>query len=100
MTEPIYNVMKNWIPRPAWRKKRIDGDFLLLSSYNLDVHYLNSTAKEIVELIGERTIDQICSILLQNYDVEPQILHNDIIRIIRDLQWKKLIRVSKESKYL
>ena len=95
MSEQVYNRMKDWIPKPAWRKKRKNGDFLLLSSCDLDVHYLNSTAKEIVELIEGRTIEQICSIMLENYEVEPEILHNDVVRIIRDLQWKKLIRISK-----
>lgn len=95
MSEQIYNRMKDWTPKPAWRKKRNNGDFLLLSSCDLDVHYLNSTAKEIVELIGGRTIEQICSIMLENYDVEPEVLHNDIVRVIRDLQWKKLIRISR-----
>lgn len=91
----IFDVMKNWKPLPNWRKKREDGEFLLLSDCNLTIHYLNSTARDIVELIGNRTIQEICESMMEIYEVEENVIRRDVINTIRDLQWKHLIRISR-----
>ena len=93
--EVIYNSLKNWKPIPAWQKKRSDGDFLIIMNKKLEIHYLNSTAREIVELIGNRTIQEICESMMDiDYFVE-KVSRRDVINTIRDLQWKRLIRISK-----
>ena len=34
--------------------------------------------------------------LMNDYDVELEILQKDVIHIIRDLQWNKIIKLSKK----
>lgn len=46
---------------------------------------------------GKRTINDICNHMLSEYQVSPEIIQNDIVKIIRDLQWNKLIKLSKEK---
>lgn len=97
MTEfdSIYNSLKNWKPIPAWQKKRSDGDFLIIMNKKLEVHFLNSTARDIVELIGNRTIQEICESMMEIYEVEENVIRRDVINTIRNLQWKHLIRISR-----
>ncbi|MBE6426412.1 MAG: PqqD family protein [Planctomycetaceae bacterium] len=94
-SEMIFETLKTWRPLPGWRKKRDEGDMLLLSNQKLELHYLNSTAKDIVNLIDGRTIEEICSAMQTMYEVEKTILHKAVLNVIRELQWKHLIRVSK-----
>ena len=39
------------------------------------------------------TIKEISSKLLSKYDVDEKVLHDDLIEIIRDLQWKRIIKL-------
>ncbi|MDO4858084.1 MAG: PqqD family protein [Thermoguttaceae bacterium] len=61
----------------------------------LEVHFLNSTARDIVELIGNRTIQEICESMMEIYEVEENVIRRDVINTIRNLQWKHLIRISR-----
>ncbi|MDO4628317.1 MAG: PqqD family protein [Planctomycetia bacterium] len=98
MNQTVYESLKNSTPLPIWKKMRVDGDFLIISNHHLEIHFLNSTAKDIVELIGNNTIDQICELMLKMYDVERTILQQDVLNTIRYLQWKQLIQLKKIDK--
>ena len=44
-------------------------------------------------LDGTVSIEGLCSKILSEYDVDRKSLEYDIVSFIRDLQWKKLIRI-------
>ncbi len=89
-----YDILKNYIPVPAAIKARADGNFLIVSSHDNNIYYFNDTARYMWELLdGKISIDGMKSIMCSEYDVEPDIIKNDIVDFIRDLQWKKLIKL-------
>ena len=56
------------------------------------IYYLNSTAALFVELAdGKTTVESIKNKFLEKYDVEEDELERDLIEVIRDLQWKKIL---------
>ncbi len=45
---------------------------------------------------GLNTLDGIAKRLLKIYDVDEQELRSDIVDLIRELQWKRLIKLEGE----
>lgn len=89
-----YNMLENFIPVRNALKVREDGNFLIAANHEKEIFYLNSTAREFWEFIdGNINIDSICEKFLCEYDINRESLENDLVNLLRDLQWKKLIRL-------
>lgn len=90
-----YDLIKNAIPIQSCLKKRENGDFLILSSPdNLNVIYLNETAKDFYLFAdGILSLDSIIGKLSCVYKVEIGILKKDILHLLRDLQWKGVLKL-------
>ena len=89
-----YNFLKDYIPIHSAIKTREDGDFLVALSRSNDIYYLNGTAREMWNLLdGNTSIESLCAKIMCEYDVDRKSLEGDIVNFIRDLQWKKLIRI-------
>lgn len=90
----VYNMLKDLVPKKKCLKEKENGDFLVVSSNELDIYYLNDTAREIYILIdGERDINTITKELISRYEVSLEVLSKDVVYFIRDLQWKRLINL-------
>ena len=88
----IFDWMKNKIPHCAYVKKRMNDDILIVAGKDLMMYYLNPTAAFFFNCIdGKSTIEDIKHNFLQNYDVDEKTLEQDMINLIRDLQWKQII---------
>lgn len=88
--------LKNKKPVDVSLKKRIEGEITLIYGKNLEICYLNKVGGQIVELSdGRNTLDDIAGILLESYDVDERDLQGDIIALIRELQWKRLIKLEE-----
>ena len=95
----IFDIIKDDIPLKNNLKERNNQEFVIISNEDLDVFYLNETAKFIWENCdGDSSIEEIYLRIMKEYDVESAVLKNDIIEVIRDLQWKKLILIRSISK--
>lgn len=95
----MYSFLKDFYPKFSCRKSRYEekDDILIVSSKNLELVFLNSTAGDFVSLAdGTHSLDQIVSILMDEYDVDQQELQTDIVFLVRDLQWKKLLSLGKK----
>lgn len=71
-------------------------EFLIVMNHNLSLSYFNGTAKDIMQFIltsGTCTLKQIFQHMIELYDIDEKILKIDIVDFIRDLQWKKLIKM-------
>ena len=91
-----YEFINKYIPIKHALKARENGSFLILSNKESNVYYLNGTAREIWENIdGNKNINEICGYLSGEYDVSREVLERDLIDFIRDMQWKKLLRLKK-----
>ena len=77
-------------------KKRWEKDIMVLYGKELDICYLNKIGGEIISLgNGKNTASDIADMLLQTYDVDENELREDIIWLIRELQWKRLVRLEE-----
>jgi hypothetical protein len=88
----IYDHIKNLKPFSIAKKVRPEGNFLIAMSDDINIYYLNSVAADIYSLCnGDRSIENIFDHMLNEYDVQSEMLKSDIVRLIRDLQWNKII---------
>ena len=89
-----YNFLRDYIPLRNAVKTREDGDFLVAVNRSNELYYLNGTAREMWELLdGATTIEGLCAKIMGEYEVDRETIEDDIVNFIRDLQWKKLVRI-------
>lgn len=94
----MYNLWKDLVPRKNALKEKENGEFLIASSPSLEIFYLNDTAREFFSLVnGDRSIDKIIDTMMEIYDVERTVLQEDIIDVIRELQWKNLLLLRRRA---
>ena len=75
-------------------KKRKEGNVVVVYGKNLEICYLNKVGGEILYLSADNiTINEISIKLMSKYDVDEKVLHDDLIEILRDLQWKRIIKL-------
>ena len=99
MNKIVYMLIKEYIPVKDVLKEKENGEFLIVANKNSDVYYLNNMAKEMYSLIDSKiSIEKIYEQVKKEYDVEELELKNDIVNFVRDLQWKKLIRLKEVKK--
>ncbi len=88
----IYGWLKNKIPHGCYVKKRVNGDMLIVCAKDLSMYYFNKTAAFFMkEVDGEKSIDDIKKMFMENFEVNESELETDMVNMIRDLQWKKII---------
>ena len=91
-----YNFLKNYIPVRDALKTREEGDFLAASNHEQSVYYFNGMAREIWYMLdGNISLEGLCTKIVAKYDVTREQLEGDIVKLVRDLQHKKLIRVKE-----
>lgn len=93
----VYSKLKELVPVNISVKQRRDGDFIIAMNSKNELQYLNDTAAFIFEQIdGKRKIGQIFDNLIAEYNIhlsQKQEVENDLLSIIRDFQWQKLIKL-------
>lgn len=94
-----YNFLKEYIPIHNAIKTREDGNFLVALNRNNEIFYLNGMAREMWGFLdGITSVEGLCAKIISEYDVDRESLESDIVNFIRDLQWKKLIRIKTGGK--
>ena len=67
---------------------------------NLEQVFLdNSSDYFLSQIDGTRTIEDIVNILEKEFDVDRETIRNDFISFIRDLQWKRLIKLKEKRNH-
>ena len=88
----IFDWIKDKVPVVAYVKKRMNDDILIICAETLSMYYLNATAAFFINSAdGKFTVGDIKEKFLQKYDVDEKILEEDLVDMIRDLQWKKIL---------
>lgn len=90
--------MWDWIsnkkPIDISLKKRMENDVLVIYGKTLEICYMNEIAEFVVELSdGRNSVEDIIRQILLVYDIDENELKNDILDLIRELQWKRLIKL-------
>lgn len=90
----IWDWVKDKRPVDISLKKRMEGDVTVIYGKTLEICYLNKVASRILHYSdGKKTLSEVADQLLNIYDVDENILQNDIVELIRDMQWKRLIKL-------
>ena len=94
----VYNHIKELIPFKTFIKSRSDKEFLIVMSEKFEIQYLNEVAKDFYELIdGNKSLEVLIEEMIEIYDVEKEVLEEDIFHLVRDLQWENLISLKEYS---
>lgn len=94
----IYNKLSHLIPFKNCIKERENDEILIVSTENSDIIYLNETSKDFFTLCdGKKNIENIKQQMLLIYEIPEEELENDIVALIRDMQWNNIL-VLKELK--
>ncbi len=92
MITVIYDLIKDKIPNVIAVKMRTNDDFLIVQSTDLEIYYLNETAKIFLLMCdGIKNIECLTKKLFDIYEVEENTVKTDVVDLIRDLQWKKIL---------
>lgn len=88
----IFEWLKNKVPKASFVKARRNDDLLIVCANSLVIYYFNRTAAFFLENVdGVSTVGEIEEKFLAKYAVDERMLENDLIDMIRDLQWKKIL---------
>lgn len=91
----VKNILLKSFPYKNVIKYRSESDILLVMNKEYSLFYFNSVAKDFFELCdGNTNVKQIIDVLSNKYNIEKNILEDDIIDLIKDLQLKRLIYIN------
>ncbi|WP_406041564.1 PqqD family protein [Succinimonas sp.] len=91
----IWKWLENKKPVCIALKTRKEGDITVACSSKLEVFYLNITASFLVNMAdGRITLSEIAKIMIENFEVSEPDLINDLVEVIRQLQWKRIIKLN------
>ena len=91
-----YEMLKDYVPVKTALKTRKEGDMLIASNESGQIYYLNETAAYIWCIIDETSsIEDLQQKISEEYKADPERIRNDIVNVIRDMQWKKLLRLKE-----
>lgn len=83
---------------PAWRRdpglphQRLEEDTIVVDPRRREVHLLNETMTRVWELLASpRSIDELVSVLVDEYDISRDEVHASIVATVRDLESKGVL---------
>lgn len=79
--------------------REIEGEIVLLSDDGLQMHQLNKTASMIWKLAdGKTQIKDIISLIHERFEVEKDVLNQDVREFVQDLVEKGILVIDGQSK--
>jgi hypothetical protein len=83
-------------PKLAWRE--IDGEAVIISPVDSQVHELNETASVIWKFAdGRHSVDQIAEVVAEGYEVPLEVAQADVRELIEMLSAKGLLMAPKRQ---
>lgn len=83
-------------PKLAWRE--IDGEAVIISPDDSQVHELNETASVIWKIAdGKHSVDQIAEVVAEGYEVPLEVAQADVRELIEMLSAKGLLMAPKRQ---
>lgn len=93
-----YELLKEFVPVSNCLKKRDNGDFLIVLNEDGELFYLNDTAKFIyLSFDSKKNVEDIFKLMKTKFEANSEddeiIIKKDLIEIIRDFQWQKIVNL-------
>ena len=90
----VKKLLLDSVPHVEILKSRVEGENLIIVNSFKKIFVLNEVAKDFLQLCdGKRQLIEIINELVEIYEVEKNLLVDDLIDIIRDLQYKRILRM-------
>jgi hypothetical protein len=92
-----FSYLADHIPVRKELKFRIEGKIgIACNAHDFRVIYLNETSLSVFQLIdGKKSVSDIAQEFMDMVDVDRNIFEQDLIEILRNLQWQKLIALKQ-----
>lgn len=91
----IFSYHEDFIPESICMKHRNEGDIVIVLSANGAIEFLNETASFFFQQSdGKKSIGDIFRLMLATYDVSAEHLQNDLLELVKSLQWQRIIRLN------
>jgi len=88
----VKKILLESVPHTKILKLREEGEILIVINLRTETFFLNEVAKDFLLLCdGQRRLSEIIDELCEIYEVDKNILTEDLIEIIRDLQYKRIL---------
>jgi phosphoenolpyruvate synthase/pyruvate phosphate dikinase len=91
--------MKGYIvrnPKLAWRE--VDGEMVIISPEDSQVHELNETASLIWKHAGGESLEEMAERISAEYEISLEAARADIGELVAALEQKQLVFVAMEAK--
>ena len=96
--ELVKNILLDTFPVDISLKKHRENDAILALNSEYALVFMNELAAEFLErCTGKKNLSTIISELYSIYDVEEYILADDIVKLVRELQLKRIIRIELQD---
>ena len=92
----VKNILIESVPHVEALKTRVEGDILIAVSREKELVFLNEVTKDFLQRCDGRRLKEIIDALGEIYDVEKDLLTDDLIDTIQDLQYKRILRMEAE----
>lgn len=90
----VKKVLLDSVPEVEALKTRVEGDILIAVSREKELVFLNEVTKDFLQRCdGRRRLKEIIDELGEIYDVEKDLLTDDLIDTIQNLQYKRILRM-------
>ena len=90
----VKKILLESVPHVEALKTREEGEILVVVNRQKKLFLLNEVAKDFLLLCdGRRLLSEIIDELGEIYDVDKNLLTDDLIDTIQDLQYKRILRM-------
>lgn len=89
----VKKILLEAIPQIEALKFRAEDNVLIVVSREQELFFLNEVAKDFLLLCDGRRLKEIIDALSEIYDVEKNQLADDLMDLIRDMQYKRVLRM-------
>ena len=89
----VKKILLESVPHVEALKTRVEGEILIVVNRQKKFFLLSEVAKDFLLLCNGRRLKEIINELGEIYDVEKNLLTDDLIDTIQDLQYKRILRM-------
>ena len=89
----VKKILLESVPHVEALKFRAEENVLIVVSREQELFFLNEVAKDFLLLCDGRRLKEIIDALGEIYDAEKNQLTDDLMDLIRDMQYKRVLRM-------
>ena len=89
----VKKILLESVPQIEALKFRAEDNVLIVVSREQELFFLNEVAKDFFILCDGRRLKEIIDALCEIYDAEKNQLTDDLMDLIRDMQYKRVLRM-------